>query len=234
MSEWCASGPSEEIEDEPQPEIESGHAGASARREYERRRTRDEARTRKKWGILGGVAVALSAEKPTTKAWETGAVGEERLGRRLDDAASEDLMILHDRLRPGTRMNIDHIAVTAEGVWVIDAKRYHGRPERKVTGGVLRPRAEHLVVGARDCTDLVEAMHGQMRAVGEVVGDHVPITGALCFVNADWPLVGGAFTVRGVEVLWPKKLVDRLRGQSEGPHDVEAIVRRLAEHFPEA
>ena len=131
-------------------------------------------------------------------------------------------------------MNIDHMAVTAEGVWVIDAKRYHGRPERKVTGGVLRPRTEHLVVGTRDCTDLVEAMLGQMHVVGEAIGGDVPITGVLCFVNAGWPLVGGAFTVRDVEVLWPKKLVAELGGRTDGSYDVEAVARRLAGHFPKA
>jgi len=66
------------------PEVAAGVAGSSARREYERRKAQDEERLRQKWGKLGGIAVALSDEKQSTKAWATGAVGEERLGARLD------------------------------------------------------------------------------------------------------------------------------------------------------
>jgi hypothetical protein len=32
--------------------------------------------------------------------------------------------VLHDRRIPGSRANIDHIAIAATGVWVIDSKRY--------------------------------------------------------------------------------------------------------------
>lgn len=69
-------------EPEPSPD-EAGVAGSSARREYERRKAKDEERLRQKWGKLGGIAVALSDEKQSTKAWATGAVGEERLGALL-------------------------------------------------------------------------------------------------------------------------------------------------------
>lgn len=130
------------------PSQDSGAAGSSARREYERRKAKDEQRLRQKWGKLGGIAVALADEKQTTKAWATGAVGEERLGARLDALASEAIAVLHDRRIPGTRANIDHIAVTAAGIWVIDAKRYKGRPGLKIEGGMLRPRVEKVLVGA--------------------------------------------------------------------------------------
>jgi hypothetical protein len=45
----------------------------------------------------------------------------------------------------------------------------------------------------------------------------------LCFIDADWPLIGGAFTIRGIEVLWPKRLFSTLT--SDGPLDVAAIQR---------
>ncbi|MEI2671103.1 MAG: nuclease-related domain-containing protein [Marmoricola sp.] len=92
---------------------DAGTAGSSARREYERRKAKDEERLRQKWGKLGGIAVALSDEKQSTKAWATGAVGEERLGARLDSLVSESIAVLHDRRIPGSKANIDHIAITA-------------------------------------------------------------------------------------------------------------------------
>lgn len=137
------------------PQSDSGAAGSSARREYTSRKANGEERLREKWGRLGGIAVALSGDKQSTKAW---AVGEERLGVRLDSLASDDIAVLHDRRIPGSRANIDHIAIIRSGIWVIDAKHYKGRPELKIEGGILRPRVERVLVGRRDCTKLVDGM----------------------------------------------------------------------------
>lgn len=223
--------PVEQSQVGPAPE-DAGVAGSSARREYERRKAQDEERLRQKWGKLGGIAVALSDEKQSTKAWATGAVGEERLGARLDSLASESIVVLHDRRIPGTKANIDHLAITATGVWVIDAKRYKGRPELKVEGGILRPRVEKVLVGRRDCTKLVDGVLKQIDLVRDVVGD-MPVTGVLCFVEADWPLIGGAFTTRDVHVLWPKRLA-KLLTEAEGSLDVPATREALAAHFKPA
>lgn len=212
---------------------EAGVAGSSARREYDRRKAKDEERLRQKWGKLGGIAVALSDEKQSTKAWATGAIGEERLGARLDSLASESIVVLHDRRIPGTKANIDHIAVTSAGIWVIDAKRYKGRPDLKIEGGVIRPRIERLLVGRRDCTKLVDGALKQVDLVRDLVGD-LPVTGALCFVEADWPLIGGAFTTRGIHVLWPKRLASILADGFEGQLDVAAVQSALSTHFKPA
>ncbi|WP_246000305.1 nuclease-related domain-containing protein [Nocardioides pocheonensis] len=231
-----AVAPATEVEtDEPSavvPVEDTGVAGLSARREYERRRAKDEERLRQKWGKLGGIAVALSEEKQSTKAWATGAVGEERLGARLDSLVSESVAVLHDRRIPGTKANIDHIAITAAGIWVIDAKRYKGRPELKIEGGILRPKVEKVLVGRRDCTKLVDGVLKQVDLVREVVGD-LPVTGSLCFVEADWPLIGGAFTTRAVQVLWPKRLA-KLLVEDEGSVDVAVVRATVASHFKPA
>jgi hypothetical protein len=213
-------------EDETVEIADAGVAGASARREYERRRTKDEARLHETWGKLGGLAVALSAKKRSTKNWSAGAVGEERLGARLDSLVSETFAVLHDRRVPGSRANIDHIAITQAGIWVIDAKRFRGRPELKIEGGVLRPRVEKLLVGRRDCRKLVDAVLKQVGVVRDVVGD-LPVTGALCFVEADWPLIGGAFVTRRVRVLWPRRLA-KLLTAGEEPVDVTAVRQTVA------
>lgn len=135
---------------EPGPEVRPepaapGVAGASARQEYERRTARREERIRAKHPKTGGVILALSDDPQTTRAWASGAKGEVALGARLDEHASETIAVMHDRLIPGTKANIDHIVVTAGGVLVVDAKRYvDKRPELRVEGGFLRPRRERL------------------------------------------------------------------------------------------
>ena len=209
-----------------------GVAGSSARREYERRKAKDEEQLRQKWGKLGGIAVALSDEKQSTKAWAIGAVGEERLGARLDTLASESIAVLHDRRIPGSKANIDHIAITAAGIWVIDAKRYKGRPELTIEGGILRPRVERVLVGRRDCTKLVDGVLKQVDLVRDVVGD-LPVTGVLCFVEADWPLIGGPFTSRDIHVLWPRRL-GKMLTENSGDLDVMATREALASRFKPA
>lgn len=210
--------PASSIEADARPAPESGTAGASARREFERRQARREERIRTKHPKLGGLILALSDDPQSTTAWDSGALGEERLGHGLDACASDTVRLLHDRRIPGTRANIDHLAVTPAGVLVIDAKRYVGqRPALVVEGGLFRPRVEKLRVGSRDQTKLVDGVLKQVELVAGLVGDALPVRGCLCFIEADWPLIGGAFTVRGVDVLWPKKLYPRLA--AAGPFD---------------
>jgi hypothetical protein len=176
------------------------------------------------------VAVALSRESASTAAWAAGAQGEEALGRRLDSLVSPRLALLHDRRIPGTRANIDHLVVTAAGIWVIDAKRYRDRRPRRVDqGGLLRPRTTKLVVGRRNRTNLVDGVLWQTERVRQVV-PAVPVTGVLCFVDADWPMIGGSFSIRDVQVLWPKRLV-KLLGQGDADVDVTDTFRELASRF---
>ncbi len=123
--------------------------------------------------------------------------GEVALGAKLEQQTSESIAVLHDRRIPGTKANIDHIAVTAGGVFVIDAKRYvDKRPELRVEGGILRPRIEKLMVGGRDRTKLVDGVLGQVERVRAVLSDEtVEVSGVLCFIDADWPLVSAFFSI---------------------------------------
>lgn len=231
--------PAGEVQDQPPAEVDElpdpGTAGASARREFERRRVRREERIRTKHPKLGGLILALSDDPQSTTAWNSGALGEERLGQGLDSRVSDSVQLLHDRRIPGTRANIDHLAVTPSGVLVIDAKRYVGkRPALVVEGGLLRPRVEKLTVGSRDQTKLVEGVLKQVQLVANIVGDAFPVRGILCFIEADWPLIGGAFTVRGVDVLWPKKLYSCLATGGPSSGRVPEVHARLAKALPPA
>ncbi|MDQ0424552.1 nuclease-related domain-containing protein [Cellulomonas iranensis] len=220
-------------------DIETGTAGSSARREYERRSAKREARIREAHPRLGGLILALSEEPQSTTAWARGARGEELLGARLADLTGNGVRLLHDRRIPGTRANIDHIAVGPTGAHVIDAKRYKGRPSLRVEGGLLRPRVEKLLVGSRDCTRLVEGVQEQVGLVRSALDaaslTDVPAHGALCFIEADWPLIGGSFVIADVAVVWPNKLAERL--VAPGPMseaEVERTHRALGRAFPAA
>ncbi|MGN6299874.1 MAG: NERD domain-containing protein, partial [Angustibacter sp.] len=113
------------------------------------------------------------------------------------------------------------------------------RPSLQVQGGLFRPRTEKLLVGGRDKSALVAGMDKQVRLVNECLlraGQmDVPVMGLLCFVDADWPLIGGSFVVGGHGVLWPKRAFAQLvqPGLLE-PARIEVIHRALAAAFPAA
>lgn len=88
-------------------------------------------------------------------------------------------------------------------------------------------------VGRRNCTTTVDGVLKQVGIVQDVVGQ-VPVTGVLCFVDADWPLIGGDFTIRGVHVLWPKKLSKLLTQPTEPCLDVAEVCRILETSLPPA
>ncbi len=224
----------------PEPvETFAGTAGASAKREYERRKDKRETRIREAHPHLGALILAVSDDPQSTRAWAVGARGEEVLGQRLDRIAGPGVHVLHDRRIPGTRANIDHIVVCPSGVFVIDAKKYQGRPSLRVDGGLFRPRTETLMVGSRDCSKLVAGARKQVALVRAAL-DHaglaeIPVHGVLCFVEADWPLIGGAFTTGAVHVLWPRKAIELV--SKPGPvNDQRAreIHRSLTSSFPAA
>jgi hypothetical protein len=225
-------GPSLAIDEaEPSP---AGVAGASARREFVRRRASREQRIRARHPRLGGLMLTVSGEPQSTKAWAVGATGEEALGRRLDSLASPTVRVLHDRRIPRTRANIDHIVICPSGVLVVDAKKYKGRPHLRVEGGFFAPRTEKLMVGSRDCNKLVDGVLRQIDLVRSAMSQEaVQVRGYLCFVAADWPLFGGSFAIRGVTALWPKKLARAIA--EPGPlteNEIHGLHGRLARAFP--
>lgn len=101
---------------------------------------------------------------------------------------------------------------------------------------MLSPRTERLLVGTRDRTRLVDGALRQADIVRKAVADaDIDVASVLCFVGADWPLLGGDFHIRNVYVTWPKNLASRIN--RPGPlaeTEVCALHRQLAQWFPAA
>jgi hypothetical protein len=215
---------------EPTP-IELGVAGGSAQQEFDRRHSKREDRIREAHPRLGGLILALSDDPQSTRAWQAGATGERKLGEKLA-SLGDSVIALHDRQVPRSRANIDHIVIGPGGVYVIDAKRYrNAKVAVRRSGGFLSPVRTQLMVSGRDKTKLIEAMDWQVAAVRAALSDSaefgdVPITAALCFIDAEFPLFGtieiNEVRVRGL--VGTSKLVS-----AAGALDAEAI-QRLALH----
>jgi hypothetical protein len=223
-------------EAEPTP-LDAGLAGGSAQAEFERRRARREARVREAHPRLGGLILALSDDPQSTRAWQSGATGERRLGEKLA-SLGETVIALHDRRVPRSRANIDHVVIGPAGVYVVDAKRYkNAKIAVRRTGGLFSAVREQLTVAGRDKTKLATDMQWQVHSVRAALATstefaEVPIVAALCFIDAEFPLFGtleiGGVRVRGLG--GTAKLV-----AADGPFDAaarERLARHLAERLP--
>jgi Nuclease-related domain len=218
---------------DPAARVDLGSPGASARAEFERRRRIDDRRRRKMFGrFLAPIVKVVAGERRSTIAWGTGGRGELRVGTYLSRAVGGTGVLLHDRRVPGTRSNIDHIAVVPSGVWVIDTKQYTGRVQRRDLGGWFTSRPA-LFVNGRNRTQLVPAVQHQGALVQRAAGAALPVRVALCFTGAEWGMPGRPFRIDGVSVTRPRRLAAALR--RPGPLDRGAIAElatRIAAAFP--
>lgn len=207
-----------------------GVAGGGARREHAKRLERHQTRVRTAHPRLGGVILALKDDPSYVQAWKTGAAGEEQFGGALSSIASEPLKVLHDRKLPRSAANIDHLAVTTEGVWILDSKRYKGRVETR-GHGLFSRRPPDLYVGGRNQMKLVAGVQRQVEIVQSLLAesaDDVPVRGALVFVDADFGLFPSPLAVDGVWVGWGKAIRRRLAGETGGEVFVDALAKHLA------
>lgn len=183
---------------------------------------------------LGAAAFALSNDRPSTRAWLTGARGEERLAAILKKRLPASAIILHDRRLPRSRANIDHIVVAPSGVWVVDAKNYSGKVDRRSLGPIGQ-RTPALFVGGRNRTADAQGMSRQLEAVRDVVGKRVPVHAVVCLVGADWPLFARPISLDGLRVLWPRKLGSLIAaGGSLSAEAVLKIADQIAARLPAA
>lgn len=176
----------------PEISISQGNAGGSARAENERRIRGREERVTKRFPRAGKYILALTDEPQSTRAWEVGAEGEVAIGKLLDSLAIKyGFRVLHDRLIPKSRANIDHLAITKYGVFVIDAKNYQGVVRVKDRSGFFEKSAPELWVGSRNCMKLVAGMKKQTSIVREVLQSNsigFAVVGVLAFYAADWDI----------------------------------------------
>ena len=114
--------------------------------------------------------------------------------------------MLHDRRLPATRTAIDHLAVGPGGVYVIDA-RLSARTDRHRTA-VGTPRDERrLLIGSHDQIKVVAKMRNQVTAIRRVLWETpIPVTAALCFVDAQPFLPDRPYILDGIWIGWADAL----------------------------
>lgn len=213
-----------------EPPAPHGRAGAGARREHERRKANREAGVRKRRPRIGGVILALQNAPQHERSWARGAGGEELVEQALDKRCP-NVPVLHDRRIPGSRANIDHIAIAGSGVWVIDTKRLKGKLHIATP---LFGRST-LKVDGRDKTKLVDGLAKQVELVAAAVADtglDVPVHGCFCFVDTELPLFGSP-SINGLRIYGRRGLSKQLNITGGLTTDrAQMLAATLAERFP--
>lgn len=193
--------------------------GASLGREYERRRFNHEQRVREAHPHIGGLLLALNGEPQHTSAFRAGEQGEIAVAATIENAVEKvDGFVLHNRRMPSGRGDIDHIAITVSGVYVVDAKAATGRVEVRRRWS----KPPQLFIGGRDRTKYLDGLDRQIQTVHDTLQacdlGSVPIQAALCFTRADLPLLR-TVEVRGHLLVYPKALAKRLTTSGPLTHE---------------
>jgi hypothetical protein len=183
--------------------------------------------------LFAGIGTLKSVEKPLRrprhiKAWQSGAIGEQAIGARLETLRGEGVLTVHDRRIPGSRANIDHIAVAPSGIIVVDSKNHAGKVVVTRSG---------LTVAGRRCDEMVPGVKKQIAVVRQALADQpLPpdlVRGVLCFTRADLPWLRPA--PGGVQLLHRKGLARLLRRPGPlTPEQVQHLAETLACRLPPA
>jgi hypothetical protein len=195
--------------------------------------TTGERRIRERHPRVGGLLLALGEQPATELSSVLSTAPTEDVADVLKERCGDDVHVLHNRRWPGGRANIDHLAIAPSGIWLIDAKAYRGNVsvERRLHA---KPR---LVIRGRDRTNLVEALHRQvktLRSLMATIDPNVEVHGTVCFTEADLPKFR-TLSVAGYPLLRPKSLARRLN--QPGPlmrERVELLTNQLAARLPSA
>jgi len=233
---------------EPAPSVvDVGDPGSSLQAQYERRSAARKARARARFPRIGGFLLAVTNEPASTTAFSKGAAGERRVALRLAELSGPGVLFLHNRLLGHGRRDgdVDHIALTAAGVYVIDAKHYKSaKIEVRRSGGLFSPVREQLMVNGRDRSKLLDSVARQAAAVrtalntfhhSGVTAANIPVVSVLCFVEAVLPVFGTP-RIGGVPLLGPKgtaKLLRKATGSLD-ENTLAALHFHLAQALPMA
>ena len=218
---------------------EPGDPGASAAAEGERRKDKRVSEVRRKYGDHAAAVADAMAAREVDASWGKGSNGESRLAAFVAKNVGDSVIPLHDRLIPGTKSNIDHIFVSATGVWVVDAKAYKGKVTRREVGPIWNRRNE-LLIGGRNRTTLAQGLDKQVAAVVAALRPDpdfsgVDIHAAVCTLDSEWALLDFPFQIGNVWVLYPGALRKRLKKNGTLDRErMERVAHRLALSLPSA
>ena len=180
--------------------------------------------------VLGGLAAVAAGwglrfrPSPEAIAWRRGAAGERRTARLLGPLEQLGWVVLHDLAVPGSRANIDHLAIGPGGIFVVDSKQYRGRLKLDPSG-----RLRH---GRYPLASTLQAVSFEADQAAKVLPDPgvvvVPIV-AVHGAQVPW----GKMVMNGVPIVPAQRLPSMLRQLPAvlGPERVVDLADRARVRF---
>ena len=152
------------------------------------------------------------------RTWQRGARGERRTAHLLDRLTREGFVVFHDLAVPGSRANVDHLAIGPTGLFVIDSKQWTGSVHQSADGPVWH---NHYPLDRA-----LETVGWEAQQVSRVLGSRA--AALLCVHGAH--VQGGGLHAQGVAIV-PAYLLRSALGQdrvlSDADVDVLATTARL-------
>jgi hypothetical protein len=180
--------------------------------------------------VVGGLAAMAAGwglrfrPSPEASAWRRGAAGERRTARLLDPLERQGWAVLHDLAVPGSRANLDHLAIGPGGVFVIDSRQYRGRLQLDSSG--------RLWHGRHPLAPTLRAVSFEADEAAQVLPDPgVVVLPVVAVHGAQVPR--GKVVVEGVPVLPARRLPSMLRSLPAvlGPERVAAVANQARIRF---
>ncbi len=186
--------------------------------------------------LVGRFVARLAGDPQSATPSDTNASAERRLALRLDTELPDAAVVLHGRKVPSTRGNVDHLALTPSGIWLIDVTHYPGTIERRNVGPPWSRRVR-LYIDNEDHQHLATGMRWQitsLRAQLDTIGSgDTPIRAVLCFAGSTWRRHATPFEIGDVLVTSPTTLIAAL--STDGPLNgatIDLLARHLETNLP--
>ena len=175
-------------------------------------------------------AVAILRLPFESLVWARGIEGERKAAEYLAPLESDGFIVLNNRRIPGSKGDIDHIAIGPTGIFPIETKNWSGR---------LEVRNDRLFVGEQDRTWALEQLYREAFAVQVALGQEltrhrVTVTPILCAIGG---VARGSRSAAGVAISDGRDLARLLRDRPRVFDDDEilelasAADRRLRQSF---
>jgi hypothetical protein len=181
--------------------------------------------------VLGaGLAVTTIRRRELVASWRRGAKGERQTAKLLAKLEREGWRVFHDLAIPGSRANVDHLAIGPGGVWVVDSKlwgkRVHWDPRHGWMHGQSAITPE-LNTARWEASEVEQALVDALSRAGRHLTGERGIDVHLVWCVHGEPLSGGKLVVDGETIVNPRHLLALLRA-GRGPVLPPAAVEEIA------
>jgi Nuclease-related domain len=181
--------------------------------------------------VLGaGLTVTTARRRALVASWRQGAKGERQTAKLLAKLEQDGWRVFHDLAIPGSRANVDHLAIGPGGVWIIDSKLWGRQVRWDPRHGWMHGQSAitpELNITRWEVAEVEQALVDSLNAAARHLDPPGGIDVHLAWCVHGEPLPGGKLIVDGETIVNPRHLLSLLRA-GRGPKLPPAAVEQIA------